>query len=207
MPGTNPDGAVVPDPAASEENRGPGRPRSTAADEAILDAALELFAEVGYETLSMEGVAARAGVAKTTLYRRYPDKAALVAAATDRARPTVTFPDTGSMRGDLRTILTEAEAAITSGMGLRLFALMVHAFAEHSEFRDTYWQNFVEPRRQAFSEILERGKQRGELDADADTELLVDILAGSIIYQLIRPSTESLTDRMERIIDLVWQAL
>ena len=189
------------------EKRGPGRPRSAAADEAILDAALALFVEAGYESLSMEAVAARAGVAKTTLYRRYPDKAALVAAAADRARPTVEFPDTGSMRDDFVSLFTEIESAMKSPVSLRVFALMVHAFAEHSEFRDAYWQSFVEPRREAFGQILRRGQQRGELDPDADVELLVDVLAGSVMYQLVRPGSEPFAQRMQRIIDLVWGAL
>ncbi len=195
------------DTAGDGISRGPGRPRSAAADEAILGAALELFAEVGYQALSMEAVAARAGVAKTTLYRRYPDKAALVAAATDRARPSVEFPDTGSMRGDMVELFRVTESALDSPMTMRIFALMVSEFAENSEFRDVYWRNFVEPRRQAFAEILERGKQRGELRGDADIDLLVDILAGSAMYQAIRPGTEPLTERMERIIDLIWTAL
>lgn len=191
------------DATATAPRRGPGRPRSAAADEAILTAAFELFAEHGYADLSMEAVAARAGVAKTTLYRRYPDKASLVAAASDRARPPIEFPDTGSLRTDIEAVVRASEQGAAQLMGLRLFALMLEAFAEHSELREVYWRNFVEPRRQAFAGILERAQQRGELGEHVEIDLLVDVLAGSIFYLLLNAGPEPLTARVGRILDLL----
>lgn len=191
------------DAAASAPRRGPGRPRSPAADEAILTAAFELFAECGYADLSMEAVASRAGVAKTTLYRRYPDKASLIAAASDRARPPIDFPDTGSLRTDIEAVVHASEQGAAQMMGLRLFALMLEAFAEHSELREVYWRNFVEPRRRAFGGILERAKQRGELGEDVEVDLLIDVLAGSIFYLLLNEGPEPLTARVGRILDLL----
>ena len=82
--------------------RRPGRPRSVAADEAILDAATDAFIELGWDGLTIEGVAARAGVGKTTIYRRYPCRLDLLLAAAERlAEEKGAAPDTGSLRGDL----------------------------------------------------------------------------------------------------------
>src|SRR5438132_7533609 len=88
------------------EARRPGRPRSAEADEAILEAAVDLFAEVGLEGLTVEGVAARAGVGKATIYRRYPGKVDIVVAAARRfTEGPVEAPDTGTTRGDLRELV------------------------------------------------------------------------------------------------------
>jgi AcrR family transcriptional regulator len=82
-----------------------GRPRDSSRDLAILDATLSLLTEVGYEQLSMEAVAGRSGAAKTTIYRRYPDKAALVAAAVERRAPAKPPPPAGeSLREDLHSL-------------------------------------------------------------------------------------------------------
>ncbi|MGH2503871.1 MAG: helix-turn-helix domain-containing protein, partial [Ktedonobacterales bacterium] len=82
------------------ELRRPGRPRSAQADQAILDAALELIAQEGIQGMSIEGVAARAGVGKTTIYRRWPNKDALALDALRTVKPPIVSFDTGNLRSD-----------------------------------------------------------------------------------------------------------
>ena len=89
-----------------------GRPRSTRSHQAMLQATLELLAEVGLEATSIEAIAARAGVGKTTIYRRYRCKEELVADAIERVRKEVVIPDTGHLESDL-DILIESAAQIT----------------------------------------------------------------------------------------------
>ena len=151
----------------------------------------------------MEGVAKRAGVAKTTVYRRWDDKYTLAAAALDRTRPPLEHPDTGSLRGDLRVLFRYTEEGLSSQRLRQTFAMLVHAFAGDDRFRTTYWSTFVEPRRAQLLEVLRRAQQRGELSAAIDLDLVVDVIAGSIFYQAIRPSTEPLTQRMDRILALL----
>ena len=110
--------------------RSPGRPRSSAADEAILEATVDVFAEVGLEALTMEGVAARAGVGKNTLYRRFPNKLDLVVGAvrryTDVGAPP---PDTGTTRGDVQALVDHLVAIVTETPMGRMLPILVVARA------------------------------------------------------------------------------
>ena len=106
--------------------RAPGRPRSLEADEAILEAAVDVFAEVGLEALTMEGVAARAGVSKNTVYRRYPNKLDLVVSAvrcyTNVGAPP---PDTGTTRGDVHDLVEGLVAILTETPIGRMLPILV----------------------------------------------------------------------------------
>src|SRR5438270_10407102 len=100
--------------------RRPGRPRSAQAHQAILDAAPDLLADVGFEAMSVEGVAARAGVGKTTIYRRWPTKELLVIEAVRSIHAEHPILDTGNLRGDLRTLLQIAEDSKSRSLAQRL---------------------------------------------------------------------------------------
>src|SRR5215218_3124914 len=143
--------------------RGPGRPRDARADEAISLAVAELLAEVGYGELTIEGVAARAGVAKTTIYRRFAEpaplpghpgerpkvdlKARLVAGALAvRARSALTATDTGSLRGDLLEHLGAVSAALAEPIGLAIAGLVVGA-RRMPDLADALRRGFVAARR------------------------------------------------------------
>src|ERR1051326_8266077 len=106
MKGT--EGDIASMTAISDGIRKPGRPRSAQADQAILSAALEELAEVGFEALSIEAVAARAGVGKTTIYRRWPSKMELALEALSMVHTEVPVIDTGNFRDDILTMLTGA---------------------------------------------------------------------------------------------------
>lgn len=196
---------TTPQPAA--RTAGPGRPRSAEADEAILRAATELLDEGGLERLTIEGVAQRAGVAKTTVYRRWKDKYSLLAAALDAHRPPIEMPDTGSLVGDLTELFHRVEESGVLARTSQTLWLLVVTYTEHDEFREVYWRQFVEPRRAGFTEIITRAQARGEARRDLDLEILVDVLAGAMFYQLLRPGEESLAARMERAVALLRPAL
>ena len=198
---------TAPRPEARPRTSGPGRPRSPEADEAILRAATELLDEVGMERLTIEGVAQRAGVAKTTVYRRWKDKHSLLAAALDAHRPPIEMPDTGSLAGDLTELFRRVEESGALARTSQTLWLLVVTYTEHDEFREVYWRQFVEPRRAGFTEIITRAQVRGEARSDLDLEILVDVLAGAIFYQLLRPGDESLSERMERVVELLRPAL
>ena len=102
---------------ASTTRRSPGRPRSAAAHQAILDATVQLLSEVGFAATTVEAVAARAGVGKATVYRRWPSKVPLVIDALDaRAIEQVPIPRTGSVRGDLIEFLAEHRIGTQPGL-------------------------------------------------------------------------------------------
>jgi AcrR family transcriptional regulator len=170
-------------PTGTRTGRRPGRPRSAAADEAILDAARELFAELGYEGLSMEAVAVRAGVSKATIYRRYPSKSDLVigtcAAVSEQVRePT----DTGTLHGDLEVIVGNICRMLTTTVNGRLLPQMVAEAARNPELAGAK-RRFVAQRRTVCLEALHRAVDRGEIIGDFDVEVVADLLVAPLFYR------------------------
>lgn len=168
---------------ARVEARPPGRPRSAQADQAIKDAALELFVEQGFEAMSMEGVASRAGVGKTTIYRRWDSKEELVIDALVGQLITVEAPDTGSLRGDLVRLLTTFQQTVRSTTLGRVFPRMVAEVAEGSHLGRLYARRVIEPRRQMLRSILQRGVDRGDLPAGTDLELGLELIMGPVMLR------------------------
>jgi AcrR family transcriptional regulator len=162
----------------------PGRPRSVAADDAIIEAATELFCEVGYDGLAVEAVAARAGVGKTTIYRRYDSKLDLVIAALERlARDVVTVSDTGVLRTDL-LVLTESYQRLltTTPMG-RAIPMMLAAKSQNPELAVAH-ERLVAVRRGRAVDVIEAGIARGELPAGTDAGLVADLLIGALFLRI-----------------------
>jgi AcrR family transcriptional regulator len=165
--------------------RAPGRPRSSAADEAILEAAVDLFAEVGLEALTMEGVAARARVGKNTLYRRYPNKLDLVVSAvreyTDVGAPP---PDTGTTRGDVRALVDDLVAIVTETPMGRMLPILVASRTRVPEL-DLAYSEIVADKRARSAAIVHRGIERGDFRSDVDVELVVDAFVSAIFYRFL----------------------
>lgn len=168
---------------ASTATRPPGRPRSARADRAIQDAAIELFVEQGFEAMSMEGVAARAGVGKTTIYRRWDSKEELVMDALVCHLTSVEDPDTGSLREDLIHLLTMFQKTVrTTPLG-HVFPRMVAEVAEGSDLGRLYARRVIEPRRQMLRSILQRGVDRGDLPVGTDLELGLELIMGPVMLR------------------------
>jgi AcrR family transcriptional regulator len=187
-----------------EAGRKLGRPRSPEADAAILCAAIELFADTGYEGLTIEAVAARAGVSKATVYRRYPGKLELVVAAcrgySDVGRVP---PDTGTLRGDLLALVEELIATLTTSPVGRVIPMLVADSARVPELA-VELQHIVHETRGRYYVVLERATAKGELRA-VDAELVIDALVGPVFYRFLvsgapldRPIVRSLVDSVVR---------
>jgi len=182
----------------------PGRPRSEKADQAILQTTLALLAEAGYAAISFEAVAARAGVGKTTIYRRYSSKEELVADALESVRQEISLPDTGHLWRDIELLIESASASTTNSFGRQLVALIVSTASTHPHFAQVYWNKYMQPRQQAFSVILERAKARQEIGADIDGALVFDLLSGIMLYALMfPPTTESWSAYVRRALELL----
>jgi AcrR family transcriptional regulator len=170
-------------PAA--EARRPGRPRSAEADEAILEAAVEVFAAAGLEGLTVEGVAARAGVGKATIYRRYPCKVDLVvAAARCFTQTTEPSPDTGTTRGDLRALVDGLIAMLTTTPLGRALPILIAARTRVDELDVAFSEIVAEKRARAVA-VLRRGIARGDLRSDVDPEVVIDCFVGPIFYRFL----------------------
>jgi AcrR family transcriptional regulator len=165
--------------------RRPGRPRSTQADEAILEAAVEIFAEVGLEGLTVEGVAARAGVGKATIYRRYPGKMELVVAAVRCfTQPRLAPPDTGTTCGDLAALVDGLIVMLTTTPLGRALPTLVAARTRVPELDHTY-TDIVAEKRARSAVVIRRGIDRGDLRADVDPEIVIDCYVSPIFYRFL----------------------
>ena len=175
-----------------------GRPRSVDADEAILAATLELAGEVGINGMSMDDLAERAGVSKTTIYRRWTSKEQLVLDALHSAMGPLDDVDTGSLGDDLRAYLIELGERMWRG---RMSDVLPHLIevACHDDALRSRLDDYVQFRRAPMLEILRRGLGRGELPADTDLEVLTDVLLGPFIYRRLlthAPLDATFVDRL-----------
>jgi AcrR family transcriptional regulator len=163
-----------------------GRPRDARADRAILEATLELIAEFGVYEFRTDDVAARAGVGKGAIYRRYHSKDELVTAAiATLVSEEITVPDTGSTRADLLVLMQEAVELYRRSLARRLMPNLIGAIAQKPELARAVRDGFLAGRREALSEVLRRGVERGDLRPDIDIELALDALGGPLFYRLL----------------------
>jgi AcrR family transcriptional regulator len=192
-----------------------GRPRDEDADGRILAAAHELLVERGYDRFAVDEVAARAAVAKTTVYRRWPTKDHLLVALVARIQDEVPVADTGDIRRDLGVYLT----AIATGLdrmrrvgrtaageddrSAGVVAELVAAAARHPDVGDAVRKVFA--RRNALPlALIDRARERGALAPDTSSEVLFDQLAGALYYRLLVTGAPTGPEYVE---ELVGQAL
>jgi AcrR family transcriptional regulator len=186
--------------------KSPGRPRSAQSHQAILQAALELLAEVGFAAMSIDAIAARAGVGKTTIYRRYASKEELVADAIESIRSDIVIPDTGNLQCDIDNLIENAAQITLSPVGRQTVAMIISSASSNPQFARIYWTKYLEPRRQAFAVVLERAKARNEIQADLDSDLIFDTMSGIMLYALIfQPTAESWTTYVRRALNLLFR--
>ena len=164
------------------------RSRRTSGDveEAILAATMEVLDEAGFEGLTVEAVAARAGAAKTAVYRRWPSKVPLVVEALIRAQPGFSVPDTGDLSTDMTELWKNAAGGQRSVERLMPVVTAYLASDEGlmAQMRDRYFQ----PRLEALHIVIERAAARGEIRPDADPALAFDLLFGPLAYRWLRGS-------------------
>ena len=188
-------------------SRGPGRPRDARHDQSILDATLGILLEQGYRGVTIEGVAARAGVGRPTIYRRWPSKPAVVVAALVQSdRLALPAPDTGSLRNDLIAVQRHQVERMNSPDARRVTAGLIADLADDPELGDTYVSQFLAPRRATVWEVLQRGVARGELDADVDLAFVYDLLVGPLFMRAVVWGQPLEPDAAEQTADVILAA-
>jgi AcrR family transcriptional regulator len=192
--------------SSTEETRPRGRPRSEKARTAILAAAIDLLLEQGLHAMSMDDVAQRAGVSKATIYRWWPSKEllALDALSTAWATPTPADQrDTGSLRGDLLAGFRAWMRQLKQRPYGRVIAGLIAEAQTDPEFAQLYREHFVHPRRAATRHLLVRAIDRGEIPADTNLDVALDLFYGPIYHRLLHGHAP-LTDRFaQQVIDTV----
>lgn len=171
-----------------------GRPRDTGVDERVLAAATDLLLAHGYDGLSTDAVAERTGIAKTTLYRRWPTKDHLAVAVVTRLQDSDEITDTGDIRRDLTDYLEKIAAALermstagaagTGGRSAGTVAELVAAAARHDDIGELERAMYARRNRLAYA-LIEAARARGELLPGTDPEVLLDQLAGALYYRVL----------------------
>jgi AcrR family transcriptional regulator len=174
---------AVEHPVAREVRR-PGRPRSHEADRAILDAAIEEYGEHGLGGLTVDAVAARAGVGKATIYRRYPSKADLVIAAAQAACDDTAQTFTGDLRHDVRAVVEHLQEIMTDPRVGRA-ARMLIADAPRDAQLERLHREFVRQKRKRTIAMLKDAVARGLLRAGTDCAIAADQLVGPLFYRFL----------------------
>jgi AcrR family transcriptional regulator len=166
---------------APETSRRPGRPRSEQAEQAIIEATLDLFAEKGFEGVCVELVAARAGVGKATIYRRWPNKEELLLAAFASLKSPFPEPKAVSVRDDLLAMVEVMCADKADPRKARRYALLLGEGEKYPRLMARYKETVVQPRRDAMRAVIRRGIETGELRPDTDVEIAMLSLTGAIM--------------------------
>ena len=179
------------------------RPRVEGDREAeVLAATLEVLADVGYDRLTMDAVAARAKASKATLYRRWASKLRLVMDALHTIKEPPAQIDTGSLRGDLQQLFC-GMGSVVDPQSVAMFASVISAVARDEEFADTYRREFVGPRIEVSRQVWQRAKARGELRDDLDLSLLEPALAGIVLHRFFVMGEQPTEDLVTRVIDQI----
>lgn len=179
------------------------RPRITGErEDAILDAALVLLREVGYDRFTMDAVAAAAHAGKASLYRRWRTKGDLVVDALTRCQPLAAV-DSGTLRGDLLGAACNPGGMVDQAP-VGLMAGLMTAMHHDDELRSAFVQRFLEPRLAATRAMFERASARGEIDPGTDVDLLADIVPSMVMHRLLvrgqAPTPELVTEIVDRVL-------
>jgi AcrR family transcriptional regulator len=178
------------------------RRRRRESHEAVLLATRTLLNEVGYQRLTFEGVARRAGVGKATIYRWWPNKAALVIEALSGDVPLPPIPETGDLETDLRTAV-RLTVDLVSAMPTCLILPALLADVIQDPTGTGAFADLIHPRQASVVELLERARLDGRLPSATDTSLLVDIYSGTVVY-IAATSRERLSEAViDQIVDLL----
>lgn len=163
----------------------PGRPRSEQARQAILRSTSRLLQHTGFAELSIEAIAAHAGVGKATVYRWWPDKGALVVDAfASSAEDELHFPDSGSVFKDMTLQMNQFLGILRSRRG-RIVAAVIAGGQSDPGLMQAFRERFLLPRRREAYQTLRRGMERGELPRNLDLDLLLDVLYGAIYMRFL----------------------
>jgi AcrR family transcriptional regulator len=182
------------------------RRRSCRVEAAILDATIALLADVGFSGLTMDGIAARAGVGKATIYRHWTSKAHLVVDAFRARIPPVPAPETGDFREDLLTVLGDVVGGVTASPLVRILPTLVEA-AERDPEVERLFAEFGQERRAVLRGVFERAAARGELRRGLDLDVAIDVVVSPIFARRLvfrRPPTAA---SIEAVVDLVLPVL
>jgi AcrR family transcriptional regulator len=168
----------------------------------ILQATLDVLADVGYDRLTMDAVATRAKASKATLYRRWNTKAALVIDGLTSQKDPGSMPDTGSLRDDLIAMSCGFQG-FTDSKTVGVLAAVITALNRDADFALQFRHEFIEPKMRMSRGVYERAQARGEIRDDLDLDLLAPALAGIVLHRIFLLGNPPTDDEITQIIDQI----
>jgi AcrR family transcriptional regulator len=177
-----------------------GRPFDVRRDQALRDAALELLAEIGYDRLTMDSIAAHARASKATIYRRWSGKAELVVDALNCMKYTSGVPDTGSLRGDLEAV-AKSSTSTDNRFDAQVMIGLITALAHDSELRQVFRERLIDPNQARLKAVFERAVTRGEVSIDRNLDLLVTLFPALVIHHVLTFGELPEADFAERVMN------
>jgi AcrR family transcriptional regulator len=177
-----------------------GRPLDASRDDALRSSALELLADIGYDRMTIDQVAAHAGAGKATIYRRWSGKAELIVDALMCQKMMLPTPDTGTLRGDLDAMVNQPD--LDEGrLDSQVMVGLVSALPHDVELREVFRTQFIEPHTAVLALIFERAVTRGEIPPIKNLETIVSILPAMVFHRLIISATVPDRAFFESIVD------
>jgi AcrR family transcriptional regulator len=191
------------------DHRPPGRPRDETADRAILDAAVALLREGGADNLSTSAVVARSGVARATVYRRFPNREELLTAAIREVKGRPPFPLSGDVEADIRRSAEQARAVFSEPRFQAILPSLVRDFLLHAGASGGVSETFdrIAPNHRGVATEYERGAADAGLRTDIDPFVPTDLVFGSLLTRLLstgHPPTKAVVDQ---VVDVVLNGL
>lgn len=188
---------------ATQPGPAPGRKRDASRDDALCQAALELLAEVGYDRLTIDAVAARAGAGKATCYRRWAGKAELTVDAIGRMKAQPELPDTGTLRGDLVELTCHFHDTEDAAFRTDVQAGLVSGLVRDAKLREVFAEQFIAPRKAVFRTVFQQAVERGEIAPVPNYELLSDVVPSMVFHRMIMTGKAPDPEFVQTIIDQI----
>jgi hypothetical protein len=171
-------------------------------EQEILDATIGVLADVGYDRLTMDAVAAAARASKATLYRRWSSKAALVIDSLCSMKEPHEMPDTGTLRGDLVDMFC-GMGGLTDERQMSVLGSVITAIGRDEDFAAAFREQFIGPKVEMSSIVWERARERGEIAEGVDLELVIPALPGIVLHRAFLMGHEPTPDFITRVIDQI----
>jgi len=186
----------------SQPVKGPGRPRDEEVRKRILDSAAKLLEELCFEDITVDAIAEQSGAGKATIYRWWPNKAAvLIEAFRERISRELPFPNTGDFRQDVRHQLQIFTEIIYWGRRGKVFRSFIAAAQDDPEVAKAYRELWIRPRRAEARKLFERYIAEGVADADLDPDLAVEMLFAPLYYRLLTGWGEITAEYLDQLVD------
>jgi AcrR family transcriptional regulator len=186
-----------------------GRPRRATARPAIIEAALELLSERGFQATTMDAIAARSGVGKNTIYRRWRSKEELIADAVRELTAEADLKQEGALYARLVEQVRDLRRLFADPLVGRLLPGLLGELHHNPEFAAAWTDRVVRPRRHAIVELLRRAEEQGELRQRTDPDLIADLLVGPLFLRLLFSfALPELPERYaEELLETIWRGI